>query len=447
MIKNKIKFIDLFAGIGGFHEGVKKLGLECVFASEIEKDLRGIYKSNFGITPKGDIRNIKNHEIPDHDLLMAGFPCQPFSKAGKQDGWNAERYSLENRKSDYSGSLFGEIVRIIKSKKPKYLLLENVGNFDRHDNGNTWKVVKETLISLGYSIAATEQKTNGGIGLISPHKFTGVPHVRGRFFIAGIYKSKKLQPEIIFKSNESSKVTLDEFLKDIELNNAEKNSSKLTKEQLRALNHWNKFLKILNKIDERTPTVPIWGDEFYLNYSFENSTPFKTPESELKIELKSNYNKQDLLSKLPSYARSENFPEWKKRFIRKNREFWNKIKDNVSKDWVDELKTFPHSFRKFEWNCIGEELDIWKDKCIQFRPSGIRVRRNDAVPALVSLSETQVPIIGNKKRFLCVKEGLKLQGFSPNHIMLDQKVKSFKALGNAVNAKVVEKIIKNLLNY
>ena len=122
----KIKFIDLFAGIGGFHEGAKKLGHECVFASEIEDDLRDVYEKNYGIKPAGDIRKVKNSEIPNHDLLMAGFPCQPFSKAGKQAGWNAERLTIDNLKSDYTGSLFGEIVRILKAKKPKYVLLENV---------------------------------------------------------------------------------------------------------------------------------------------------------------------------------------------------------------------------------------------------------------------------------------------------------------------------------
>ena len=156
--------------------------------------------------------------------------------------------------------------------------------------------------------------------------------------------------------------------------------------------------------------------------------------------------KQELLNLLPTYARAKEFPKWKKDFIRNNREFWRGIEKKFDKSWIEELKTFPHSFRKFEWNCMGEELDIWKDKCIQLRPSGIRVRRNNSVPALVSLSETQVPILGNQKRFLTVKEGLKLQGFDTDHILMESRVKSFKALGNAVNAKVVEKVLSNLIN-
>ena len=94
---------------------------------------------------------------------------------------------------------------------------------------------------------------------------------------------------------------------------------------------------------------------------------------------------------------------------------------------------------------MGEKYDIWKDKCIQLRPSGIRVRRYNAVPALVSMSETQIPILGNEKRFLTVKEGLKLQGFDSTKVkLMDSRVKSFKAIGNAVNVKVVEKILRVL---
>ena len=155
--------------------------------------------------------------------------------------------------------------------------------------------------------------------------------------------------------------------------------------------------------------------------------------------------REELLEEFPSYARSSEFPYWKKRFISKNRNFWKEIKPNLPKDWIQQLIIFPHSFRKFEWNCMGEKYDIWKDKCIQLRPSGIRVRRYNAVPALVSMSETQIPILGNEKRFLTVKEGLKLQGFDSTKVkLMDSRVKSFKAIGNAVNVKVVEKILRVL---
>jgi DNA (cytosine-5)-methyltransferase 1 len=149
-----------------------KLGHECVFASEIDPELRDIYQRNYGIVPHGDIREIAPSNIPEHDILCAGVPCQPFSKAGFQRG-------LEDQ---VRGTLFGNIAGIVKVHKPEYLILENVGNFERHDNGNTWQTVKQTLTELGYDVLATEHKATGGSGLLSPHHL-GFPHHRERFFI------------------------------------------------------------------------------------------------------------------------------------------------------------------------------------------------------------------------------------------------------------------------
>ena len=114
-----LKFIDLFAGLGGFHKALHELGHQCVFASEIDPVLREIYKKNWGIEPFGDIKEIvekRIETIPEHDILCAGFPCQPFSKAGKQLG----------RKDKERGTLFDEIVAILEFRKPKYFILENV---------------------------------------------------------------------------------------------------------------------------------------------------------------------------------------------------------------------------------------------------------------------------------------------------------------------------------
>ena len=122
----RLRFIDLFAGLGGFHQALSQLGHECVFASEINEELRDLYQQNFGLPSHGDIRGINPKKIPKHDILCAGFPCQPFSKAGDQFGL----------KDELRGTLFGNIVEIIK--EPKYLILENVGNFERHDKGYTW---------------------------------------------------------------------------------------------------------------------------------------------------------------------------------------------------------------------------------------------------------------------------------------------------------------------
>lgn len=113
---NKLKYIDLFAGIGGFHIALENLGFECVFASELKESLADLYEINFGIRPNRDITKIAVEDIPVHDILCAGFPCQPFSKAGSQKGLEDER----------NGSLFDKIVEILDYHKPKYFILENV---------------------------------------------------------------------------------------------------------------------------------------------------------------------------------------------------------------------------------------------------------------------------------------------------------------------------------
>lgn len=134
------RFIDLFAGLGGFHLALEKLGCKCVFASELQQELQELYYLNHGIKCHGDINqvNIKN-DIPSHDILCAGFPCQPFSKAGKQEGFNDQ----QDR-----GNLFYKIMEILEFHKPEYVFLENVSNLKTHDNHNTYHVIYEKLSSL-----------------------------------------------------------------------------------------------------------------------------------------------------------------------------------------------------------------------------------------------------------------------------------------------------------
>lgn len=145
-----LTFIDLFAGLGGFHIALTQLGLKCVFASELREDLRRVYRINFPDTRiEGDITKVEACDIPAHDILCAGFPCQPFSQAGKRLGFNDEE----------RGNLFYDIARIINYHKPKYVLLENVSNLKGHDGGNTWKVIKEKLEDLNYEVCLV-QKNN-----------------------------------------------------------------------------------------------------------------------------------------------------------------------------------------------------------------------------------------------------------------------------------------------
>lgn len=137
---NNYTFIDLFAGIGGFHIALESMGGKCVYANEWDKYAQEVYKENFNILPEGDITRVDAKSIPNHDITCAGFPCQAFSISGKRLGFNDSR-----------GTLFFDVARIVREKRPKVVFMENVKNFSTHDNGRTLAVIKATMKELGYS--------------------------------------------------------------------------------------------------------------------------------------------------------------------------------------------------------------------------------------------------------------------------------------------------------
>ncbi len=162
-------FIDLFAGIGGIRLGFESVGGKCVFSSEFDEDACKTYEANFGEHPSGDITKIEAEDIPDFDVLLGGFPCQAFSIIGKREGFNNET----------CGTLFFEIERILKSKKPKAFMLENVRNLTAHDNGNTFRIIKSHLEALGYNVHA---KVLNALDY-------GVPQKRERIIIVGFLQN------------------------------------------------------------------------------------------------------------------------------------------------------------------------------------------------------------------------------------------------------------------
>lgn len=175
---NSIKAIDLFAGVGGIRLGFEKIfkNLEVVFSSEIDKFAQQTYYSNFEDLPKGDITIINEKDIPKHDIILAGFPCQAFSIAGHRKGFE-----------DTRGTLFFDVARIAAYHKPKIIFLENVKGFRNHNKGHTFKVVKETLEDLGYKVFAE---------VLNAKNF-GVPQNRERIYIIGFLKDS-FEDEIIF---------------------------------------------------------------------------------------------------------------------------------------------------------------------------------------------------------------------------------------------------------
>lgn len=170
---NTFRFIDLFAGIGGIRLGFEHVGGYCVFSSEFDEDACTTYQANFGEHPSGDITKIHAKDIPDFDILLGGFPCQAFSIIGKKEGFANET----------CGTLFFDIERILTEKRPPAFMLENVRNLTAHDNGNTFRVIKEHLSALGYHV---HTKVLNALDY-------GVPQNRERIFIVGFLDDVKFE--------------------------------------------------------------------------------------------------------------------------------------------------------------------------------------------------------------------------------------------------------------
>lgn len=166
---NKIKFIDLFCGIGGIRLGMAASGFDCVFSCDINAECQRTYRENFGEQPSGDITQICETFVPDHDILCAGFPCQPFSISGKQKGFG-----------DTRGTLFFDICRILREKKPSVVFLENVKHLIHHNQGKTLQTILDKLETLGYSVS---WKILNGADF-------GVPQNRERIIIIGSLMGK-----------------------------------------------------------------------------------------------------------------------------------------------------------------------------------------------------------------------------------------------------------------
>lgn len=382
----KFKFIDLFAGIGGFHQAMVQLGGQCVYASEIDKFCIERYKENYNMDADHDITKINPEEVPDHDVLCGGFPCQTFSKAGKQKGFEETR-----------GTLFFYIEKILQAKKPKYIVLENVRNLVSHDNGNTWKVIRQHIIDCGYRI--TENPI-----IISPHQL-GIPQLRERVVILGVYDPDNTDKYLNIDLG-TMKDKKDNSIESILEPNNNEDKYKISKQEERVLSAWDEFYKM---IDLKVIGFPIIVDFFDGHID-------------------------------PDY------PNWKKQFVEKNHALYILNKNAIDR-WIKKWKvyeTFTPTQRKMEWQAGSSIESIWEG-LIQFRPSGVRVKSPNCFPALVAM--VQVPIVGKYKRRLTIREAARLQSFPDSFIFDSNDHQAYKQFGNAVNVNVIKTAAEALFNY
>lgn len=436
----RFKFVDLFAGLGGFHVALESLGGEGVFAAEWEPTLNALYTHNFKIDAWADINQLSTDdiiraEVPEHHVLTAGFPCQPFSKAGDQLGF----------KDTTQGHLFYKVHDILRVRRPQRFILENVPNILEHDRGKTVATIRRMLEEIGYSV---------DVRRYSPHEF-GIPQVRDRAYFVGSLDGLDgfAWPK---KHKDPTEITS-------VLRKGVTEPRPIPERTLHAIDMWGAFLR-RSPADLKMPSFPIWSMEFGATYPYEDETPpgvwERRPSRGFSgMHLRGSFGfkldglkipaQRDLI---PSHSRRDGdleFPRWKRTFIRQNREFYYENAAWID-PWLDEWQPWdlPSSFQKLEWNAQGEVRDI-DNFVLQVRASGIRIKRPTTAPSLIAFTQTHVPILGanlaGQRRYMTPRECAQLQSLQDIDLP-ESDYDAYKALGNAVNARVVRAIAKQLID-
>jgi len=394
----KFTFIDLFGGIGGFHLALKYLGGKCIMYSDIDANSANVYKQNFNMVNSGDIRKLDIYQIPDFDVLCAGFPCQSFSNAGHKKAFDDER-----------GTLFNNIIDIIRIKQPTLCILENVKHIKRVSNGDVYKYIYTKLQIENYETYDTIHNVLD----------FGIPQNRERCVFIAINKNafsnkyiqilsyfKHLLPKL--KEKLSTKFTNMYLRKLSFIDPPYLTKYKITLRTEMILNAWNDLIKQLNV--NTNISFPL-----IIDYWFTDFTEF---------EIRS-------------------FKAWKQNYIKRNKEFYTSHK-MILDNWYSRNKKMLDErdiYRKLEWQVGKIKIaDSIFNYYIQFRQSGIRVKKSEYFPTLVAINQTS--IIGKEKRYISPKECAFIQSF-PSSFIIDLVDKhAYKQFGNAVN---VDMIYTNML--
>ena len=384
-----LTFIDLFCGIGGFHQALDALGTKCILACDIDEKCRMNYEVNYGVKPVKDIKDINEKMLPDFDILCGGFPCQPFSNGGKKKTFEDKR-----------GLLFDEIMRIVKEKQPRFLFLENVKHILKVSEGKVLAYIEQQIDEHGYVLQRFQ---------MSPHEY-GVPQQRERIYFVCVRKDIYNEMPIQLINKDTSVLTVSDILED---RNSIDNKYYLQGDILNVLEAWDEFIKHVDVGETLSPTILI--HDAFKSYTDEEFNGLAA---------------------------------WRKDYMIKNRRILEKYKDFIGPWYTKhkELLSKREIYGKLEWQ-VGKvkENDSIFNYFMQLRQSGIRVKKEKYFPTLVAIS--QIPIYGREKRYITPRECARLQSFPDTYRIAPNDKVSYKQFGNSVNVKNVKTVIESTLNH